>query len=239
MIISGKNSVLEALKSNMTINKIYILQFSRISDEIVKLSKQKGIRFEFVSKQVLDKKSKHHQGVVAEVVDFKYSTVDQIMAVAKNKKQDLFVVVLDGIEDPHNFGAIIRSCECAGVHGVIIPKHRQVPVNDTVVKTSAGAISNVLVSKVTNINSTIDFLKQNNVWVYGLEAEGQSIYKTNFSGGVALVIGAEGSGISELTKKKCDAIVSLPLFGKVNSLNASVACGIGVYEVVRQRIKNN
>lgn len=235
MIISGKNSVLEALKADKTINKISVLKNSRNASEIVALAREKGVRFEFVSKAILDKKSVHHQGVVAEVVEFEYSSVEDILKKAEEKSESPLIVILDGIEDPHNFGAIIRSCECVGAHGVIISKHRQVAVNETVVKTSAGAISNLLISRVTNINQTIDYLKQKGVWVYGLEASGKSIYKTNLTGSVALVIGSEGSGISMLTQKKCDEIVSLPLYGKVNSLNASVACGISVYEVMRQR----
>lgn len=235
MIISGKNSVFEAIKSGITINRIWFLQGTKLNDDIIALAKQNKIRFEFADKQMLDKKSPHNQGVVAEVVDFEYSEVEDILLVAKNKQEDAFILILDGIEDPHNFGAIIRSAECAGVHGIIIPKHRQVPVNDTVVKTSAGAISNMKIAKVTNINQTIDALKEEGIWVFGLEAKGENAYKTNLKGAIALVVGSEGYGISALTVKKCDGIISFPLKGKVNSLNASVASGIAVYEVLRQR----
>lgn len=235
MIISGKNSVLEALRAGTTINKIWVLQGSKNNDDVILLAKENKVRFEFADKQVLDKKSLHNQGVVAEIVDFEYSEVEDIFAVAENKKEDVFILILDGIEDPHNFGAIIRSAECAGVHGIIIPKHRQVPVNDTVVKTSAGAISNVKIARVTNINQTIDALKEKGVWIYGLEAKGENAFSSNLKGAIALVVGSEGFGISALTVKKCDGLISFPLKGKVNSLNASVASGIAVYEVLRQR----
>lgn len=235
MIISGKNSVFEAIKSGTTINKISILKQGKGFEQVIELAKQNKIRFEFVDKAVLDKKSSFHQGIVAEIVDFDYSSVEDILQVAQSREEDAFVLILDGIEDPHNFGAIIRSAECAGVHGIIILKNRQIPVNDTVVKTSAGAIANMKIARVTNLNQTIDFLKEQGLWVYACEAKGESIYKTNLKGPVAIIIGSEGFGISALTLKKADAVVSLPLFGKVNSLNASVACGISLYEVLRQR----
>ncbi|MGI5842120.1 MAG: 23S rRNA (guanosine(2251)-2'-O)-methyltransferase RlmB [Christensenellales bacterium] len=235
MIISGKNSVFEAIKSGTTINKISILKQGKGFEQLIELAKQNKIRFEFVDKAVLDKKSSFHQGIVAEIVDFDYSSVEDILQVAQSREEDAFVLILDGIEDPHNFGAIIRSAECAGVHGIIILKNRQIPVNDTVVKTSAGAIANMKIARVTNLSQTIDFLKEQGLWVYACEAKGESIYKTNLKGPVAIIIGSEGFGISALTLKKADAVVSLPLFGKVNSLNASVACGISLYEVLRQR----
>jgi len=235
MIISGKNSVFEAIKSGTTINKISILKQGKGFEQVIELAKQNKIRFEFVDKAVLDKKSGFHQGIVAEIVDFDYSSVEDILQVAQSREEDAFVLILDGIEDPHNFGAIIRSAECAGVHGIIILKNRQIPVNDTVVKTSAGAIANMKIARVTNLNQTIDFLKDKGLWIYACEAKGESIYKTNLKGPVAIIIGSEGFGISALTLKKADAVVSLPLYGKVNSLNASVACGISLYEVLRQR----
>lgn len=234
MIISGKNSITEALKSNTSINKIQIIKNGRGYESIIELAKQKKIRFEFVDKAVLDRQTNFHQGVVADVIDYEYCEVKDILDYADSISQAPFVLILDGIEDPHNFGAIIRSAECAGVHGIIIAKHRAVPVNETVVKTSAGAISNMKIARVTNINQAIDYLKENNVWVFGAESKGQSVYKTNLTGAVAIVIGSEGAGISRLTLEKCDGVISLPLFGKVNSLNASVACGIVLYEVLRQ-----
>lgn len=234
MIISGKNSITEALKSQTSINKIQIVKNGRGFESMIELAKQKKVRFEFVDKEVLDRQSQFHQGVIADVIDFEYCEMEDILAFAQKMDQPPFILVLDGIEDPHNFGAIIRSAECAGVHGIVISKHRAVPVNETVVKTSAGAISNMKIARVTNINQTLDYLKENNVWVFGAESKGESIYKTNLTGAVAIVIGSEGQGISRLTLEKCDGIISLPLYGKVNSLNASVACGIVLYEVLRQ-----
>lgn len=239
MIIEGKNVVFEAINSGTTINKLFVQNklYDDFSNKIIALAKEKGIRINFCDKIVLDKKSvlKKHQGFVAEIVDFDYCDVEDIFSLAKERGELPFVVVLDGLEDPHNFGAIIRSCECAGVHGIIVPKHRSVLVNETVIKTSAGAISNVKIARVINLNNTIADLKKDGVWVYALEAGGESIYKTNLKGPLAIVVGGEGKGVSQLTKQKCDGIISLPLEGSVNSLNASVACGIALYEALRQR----
>ena len=157
------------------------------------------------------------------------------MDYAAAKEESPFLVILDSIEDPHNLGAIIRTCECAGVHGIIIPKHRACQVNETVIRTSAGATSNMKIASVTNLNQTIEVLKQKGVWVYGLELGGKDIYKTNLTGSIALVVGSEGFGLSRLVKENCDEIVTLPQRGQINSLNASVACGIAVYEILKQR----
>ena len=157
------------------------------------------------------------------------------MSIAKDKNEDPFIVILDGIEDPHNFGAIIRTCECAGVHGIIIPEHRACAVNDTVVKTSAGATANMTIARVNNLNNTIKYLQENGVWVYALETGGKQLTTANLKGSIAIVVGSEGKGISRLTKENCDDIITIPLKGKVNSLNASVANAIVVYEIVRQR----
>lgn len=239
MIVEGKNPVKELIASKSTINKLYIQNNinDNASNQIIKLAKQNGIRIDFVSKQILDSKSesKNHQGFICDTVDFAYSSVSDILDYAKQKEESAFILILDQIEDPHNFGAIIRTAECAGVHGIIIPLHRACLVNDTVVRTSAGATSNMKIARVTNINNTIDMLKKSGIWVYGLETGGNDIYKTKLSGNIALVVGSEGFGISRLTKEKCDEIVSLPLKGIINSLNASVACGIAVYEILNQR----
>ena len=238
MYIEGKNPVLEALKSGATINKIYIQNnMQNQLSQIIALAKQNKIRLDFADKKVLDKKSQtnHHQGVICETTEYEYSDIYEILENANNKNEPPFVIILDGIEDPHNLGAIIRTAECAGVHGIIISKHRACAVNETVIKTSAGATANMLIARVTNINSAIDELKQNGVWVYGLELGGSDIYKTNLSGPIALVIGSEGDGISSLTKQKCDEVVTLPMYGKINSLNASVACAIATYEIKKQR----
>lgn len=239
MRIEGKNPVKEAIASGVTINKLMVQRDLKdnLSNEIIALAKDKKIRIDFVKKDILDKKSetKRHQGFICETTDYEYCEVDDILSLAKERGENPFIVILDGLEDPHNFGAIIRTCECAGVHGIIIGEHRCVAVTETVLKTSTGAIMNMKIAKVTNINNTIEYLKQNNIWVFGLETGGQDIYKTNLAGAIAIVVGSEGKGISRLTKEKCDEIITLPLKGRINSLNASVATGIAVYEALRQR----
>lgn len=238
MIIEGKNAVLEALKNNVTINKLSVQNnlSDHMSNQIIKMAKDKGIRIDFVAKSVLDKKTKNkHQGFVCDTTDYSYCEVEDILALASSKGEDAFIVILDGIEDPHNFGAIIRTCECAGVHGIIIPEHRACAVNDTVVKTSAGATANMLIARVGNINSTIEILKKQGVWVYCLETGGKEMTSANLKGSIAVVVGSEGKGVSRLTKELCDDTVTIKLKGKVNSLNASVATAVVVYEIVRQR----
>lgn len=229
MIISGRNSVNEALKANQTLNKILISKSSGGFEKTISMAKEKGVRLEFVEKRVIDKLSNNNQGIVAYTTDFVYSELEELIIDG-----DCLLVILDEIEDPHNLGAIIRSAECAGATGIIIPNRRATPVTDTVVKTSAGAISNIKIAKVVNLNQAIEKLKQNNIWVYGLETGGKEIYNVNLKGRVAIIVGSEGRGISKLTKQRCDEIISLPLKGKINSLNASVACGIALYEVLRQ-----
>ncbi len=238
MLIEGKNAVREALKNNLTINKIMIdKSFATRKDEIINEAIKNKIKIEYLSKNILDKKSKtqKHQGFIAETVDFQYCSVEDILSYAKEKNEKPFIVLLDGIEDPHNFGAIIRSCECAGVHGIVIPKNRSVQVNETVIRTSTGAITNMLIARVTNIKDTIEQLKQNDIWVYAAETGGKEIYNQKLNGNIAIVIGSEGFGVRAIVKSHCDGIISLPLKGKINSLNASVACGIIVFEILRQR----
>lgn len=238
MYIEGKNAIKQALDGNITINKIMVdKNIQGRKDDIIELAVKHKIKFEFVPKIVLDKKSKtgHHQGYIAESVDFNYSTLDDILSLAKSKNEKPFIVLLDGIEDPHNFGAIIRSCECAGVHGIVIPKNRACQVNETVIRTSTGAISNMLIAKVTNLKDAINFLKENDVWVFAAEANGENVYQQNLDKNIAIIIGSEGFGVKKSIIEYCDGVLSLPLKGKVNSLNASVACGIMVFEVLRQR----
>lgn len=239
MYIEGKNAIRQALESKITINKIMVdKNIQGRKDEIINLAVQNKIKFEFVPKIVLDKKSKtgHHQGYIAETVDFNYSSVEDILNKAKSKHEKPFVVILDGIEDPHNFGAIIRSCECAGVHGIIIPKNRAVQVNETVIRTSTGAISNMLIAKVTNLKDAINELKNNDVWVFAAETGGENIYNKKLNQNIAIVIGSEGFGIKKSILQQCDGTITLPLCGQVNSLNASVACGIVIFEILRQRL---
>ncbi len=232
MKIAGKNSVSEALRSNVvTVNTLFCEKGKR--DEITSLAASNGVKISYVDKVVLDKMcpGQKHQGYVAEVTDFQYCDTEDILSASESP----LIVVLDGINDPHNFGSIIRVCECAGADGIIIGKNRQVAVNDTVVRVSAGAASHMRIARVGNVNNAIKQLQQAGVWVYALDMDGQEITSLDMTGPVAIVVGGEGDGISRLTKKCCDQVASLKLKGKVNSLNASVACGIALYEAVRQR----
>ena len=233
MIVSGKNSVWEALNSDKTVNKVLIN--SKIHDDfsrkIVGLCKELKVRFDFVDKQVLDKLSIHNQGYIADVVEFKYSEMDDIIG----EKEDNLILILDGIEDPHNLGSIVRVADCVGADGIVIESRRSCQVNETVYKTSGGAINHVKVAKVNNINEEIKKMKEKNIWVYACEAGGEDVYKTNLKGKIAIVVGSEGKGVGALTKKLCDGIISLPMFGHVNSLNVSTATSAIAYEIVRQR----
>ena len=237
MKFEGKNSVFEALNSNNALNKILISStINRKSIEnILKLAKTKNVRVQFVDGEILKKESEtgKHQGIIAFGEEYKYASLEEILAGNEEK----VLLILDGVEDPHNFGSIIRSAECFGVDGIIIPKNRACPVTETVIKTSAGAISHVKIARVTNLNQTIEELKKVNFWVYGLELGGRPIDEINFSGNIALVVGSEGKGTSALTKKLCDDVATLKLFGKVNSLNVSVATGIGLFEISKLRGK--
>lgn len=239
MKVEGRNAVRELILNGSTIDKVLIQNnlHDNVIEEIIALLKSKKIRFQFVAQNILNNESvtKHHQGVIAFTSDFKYSTTEDILNFAKEKNEDPFILILDGIEDPHNLGSIIRVCECLGVHGIIIEKTRACQVNETVIKTSAGATSYVKVARVANINNEIEKLKKQNVWVYACELGGEDLTKTNLKGAVAIVIGSEGRGTGKLTLKLCDGIVTIPQFGKINSLNASVATGIVLYEVRKQR----
>ncbi len=237
MIIEGFNSVMEALKSNNSISKILIKKNDMSKESIRVLAENRNIKVQFVDAKILDSesKTKHHQGVLAVVDDYNYFTLDDILEESNKKNESNFIVILDGIEDPHNFGSIIRTCECLGVHGIVIGKNRCCPVNETVVKTSVGAINHIKVARVTNINNAIETLKSKNVWVYACELGGKNVSQINFSGNVAIVMGSEGKGVSTLTKKLCDDIVSIDMKGRVNSLNVSVATGIILHEISKIR----
>lgn len=237
MKLYGKNVVSEAIKSGATIDKLLVEK--NTSGPIIAQAREAGIKVQFVDKFLLDKESMgaRHQGFIAFSTEFSYSDIDEILESSKGKHK--FIIILDGIEDPHNLGSILRVCECANVDGVIIAKNRAVCVNETVIRVSSGAAEHIKVARVVNINQTIEQLKQLNIWVYGAEVGGDSIYTTDLLGDIALVIGGEGKGISRLTRELCDKMVSIPQLGQVNSLNASVACGIAVYEAVRQRSINN
>lgn len=241
MKIEGKNPVRELLKTDETIEKIMILNGTADSElrKFQQIAKDKGIKVEFVDKRVLDKASEtgHHQGIIAMQSEFKYADLDETISSARAQGKDILFVVLDEVLDPHNLGSVIRVAECAGATGVIIPSRRSASVNETVVRTSAGATAFVPVIKVNNLNQAIEEMKKQNIWVYGADMDGEEMYKTNLKGDIALVVGGEGTGVRELTRKSCDGIISIPMFGNVNSLNASVSAGIVLYEAVRQRIK--
>ncbi len=238
MKIEGKNSVRELLKSGKTIDKILVQNGMRDEESKTLLGqiKKSGAKISFADKSVLDKESetRRHQGFIAFVSDYKYCELDDILNATADK-EDAFIVVLDGIEDPHNLGSIIRVCECGGVDGLVIGKHRSASVTDAVMRISEGSANHVKIARATNINSAVDKIKDANIWTYALELGGGDIYKTDFRGRVALVVGGEDTGVNQLTRKKCDAVATIPMVGKVNSLNASVACGIATFEVLRQR----
>ncbi len=237
-LIYGKNPVTEAIVSGKTINKIYVAKTNKELYDIIKLAKSKRIVVVESDKQKLDKmvEYKNSQGIVANVTDYEYFEVDDILDEAKKKNESPFVIILDKIEDPHNLGAIIRTAECLGVHGIIIQKRNACQVTDTVEKVSAGATSFVKVSRVTNITETIKYLKEKGLWIYGLDMEGaENIYDTKFEGAIGIVVGNEGEGITRLVRKNCDFMIKIPMSGKINSLNASVSTAISIYEVVRQK----
>ena len=241
-LIIGRNAVMEALKSKKTIEALYITNGPREGsiNAIINLAKENRIVLKEVDKKKLDSMSDGavHQGVIARITPYKYFEVKDILDEAKKKGEDPFIIILDELEDPHNLGSIIRTAETCGVHGIIIPKRRNVGVTPTVYKSSVGAVEHVKIAKVTNINNTIDDLKSEGVWIYGADIEGQEYsYEVDFSGPCALIIGSEGRGISKLTLKKCDKLVRIPMIGKINSLNASVAGGIMMYEVLKGRLK--
>lgn len=240
MKIEGRNAVSEALKAGSTIDRLLVEKGLKDvgAQKIIDEAKSRGVKIFFRDKQALDRESvtKRHQGFIAEITDYKYSELEEILQEAEKKGEPPFLVILDGVEDPHNLGSILRVAECAGVHGVIIPRHRSVSVNETVIKVSAGASAHIKVAKVTNINDTIDELKQRGIWVYCADMDGGSVYKTDLTGPIALVIGGEGKGVGKRTRANCDGIVSLPMFGQINSLNASVAAAIVIYERIRQNL---
>ena len=239
-IIYGRNAVLELLKSDKDINKIFIEKGERHGsiNEIIARAKENKVIIVEADKNKLDLMAENHQGVIAIVPPFNYYNVEDILELAKQKEEDPFIIILDGIEDPHNLGAIIRTAETAGVHGIIIPKRRNAAVNSTVVKVSAGATSYMKIARVNNINETIKKLKDEGLWIIGTDGEAKTYYyNQDLKGPIALIIGSEGEGMSKLVKENSDILVKIPMNGKITSLNASVSAGIVMYEVVKQRIK--
>ncbi len=238
-IITGRNPVSEALRSGRAVDTLYIAkgELSGSVKVIAALAKEKHIPIKEVDRKKLDYMTggANHQGIAALAAVKEYSTVDDIFALAEERGEKPFIIVLDGIEDPHNLGAVIRTAECAGAHGIIIPSRRAAGLNFTVGKSSAGALEYVPVARVTNIAAAIDELKERGCWVYGADMDGQCYCSTDLTGACALVIGSEGRGLGRLVREKCDVILSLPMRGRINSLNASVAAGVLMYEFMRQR----
>jgi 23S rRNA (guanosine2251-2'-O)-methyltransferase len=238
-VIFGRNSVAEAIKSGRPLDSVMVARGDRSGSipKIVADAKKAGIVIKEVDPKKLDFVCGHnnHQGIAAFGAVKEYSTVEDIFATAEERNEPPFIIICDEIEDPHNLGAIIRTAEAAGAHGVIIPKRRSASLSFTVAKTSAGAVEFMHVARVTNIPQTIDDLKKRGVWVYCADMDGEPFYKSNLKGAIALVIGSEGNGVGRLVKEKCDVTLSMPMKGKINSLNASVAAGILMYEVSRQR----
>ena len=240
LTIEGRNAVLEAFRSGKTIDRLFVLDGCQDGPvrTIVREAKKHDTIVNFVPKERLDSMSEtgHHQGVMAYAAAYEYAEVEDILKIAEEKGETPFLFLLDGIEDPHNLGAIIRTANLAGAHGVIIPKRRAVGLTATVARTSAGALNYTPVAKVTNMAATIEDLKKRGIWFVCADMGGESMYRLNLTGPIGLVIGNEGEGVSRLVKEKCDMIASIPMKGDIDSLNASVATGVLAYEIVRQRL---
>ena len=238
--IEGRNAVLEAFRSGKCVDKLFILDGCQDGPvrTIAREARKKDTIINYVSKERLDQLSetRAHQGVIAQVAAYEYSTVDDILARAEAKGEAPFLILLDNVEDPHNLGAIIRTANLAGAHGVIIPKRRAVGLTSTVAKTSAGAINYTPVAKVTNLVRTMEELKEKGIWFVCADMDGESMYRMNLTGPIGLVIGNEGEGVSRLVREACDFTASIPMKGDIDSLNASVAAGVLAYEIVRQRL---
>ena len=241
LVIEGRNAVIEAFRSGRTIDKVFVLDGCQDGPvrTIVREAKKHGAVLNFVEKERLNQLSEtgRHQGVIAWAAAYSYAKVSDMLEAAAQKNEDPFLILLDGIEDPHNLGAIIRTANTAGAHGVIIPKRRASGLTATVAKASAGALNYTPVAKVTNLAKTIDELKEKGLWFVCADMDGEQMYDLNLTGPIGLVVGSEGQGVSRLVKEKCDYIASIPMKGEITSLNASVAGGVLAYEIVRQRIQ--
>lgn len=240
--VEGRNAVIELLKSDKTINKIMIAKGEKQGSiyEIIKIAKEKRIVITEVDKAKLDtiSETKHHQGVIAFASPIEYKTLDDILEIAKSKNEDPFILIADEIEDPHNLGALIRTAEIAGCHGLVIPKRRSALVTEVVTKVSCGATEYLPIARVNNINEAVRDLKENGVWVVGTDGSADKLYyEQDFRGPIAIIIGSEGRGMNKLTMKICDFLVKIPMFGHITSLNASVSGGIVLFEAVKQRMK--
>ena len=238
--IEGRNAVLEAFRSGKCVDKLFVLDGCHDGpvNSIMREARKKDTLVQYVSKERLNQLSQTgtHQGVIAVVAAYEYSTVEDILQKAKDKGEDPFILLLDGIEDPHNLGAIIRTANLAGAHGVIIPRRRAVGLTATVARTSAGALNYTPVAKVANLTKTMEVLKKEGMWFVCADMDGQKMYQLNLRGPIGVVNGNEGEGVSRLVKEKCDFVASIPMKGDIDSLNASVAAGVLSYEVVRQRM---
>lgn len=239
LVLCGRNPIREALRSGRDIEKILVQKgdLNGSAREILAEAREKKILIQETDRRRLDEIAPHHQGLIAFAAAYAYSTVEEMLEEAEQKKEAPFLILLDGVTDPHNLGAVIRTAECVGAHGVILPVHRSVGLTPAAVKASAGAIEHIKVARVTNLNRTIEDLKRHGVWTYAVTMNGKDYEKVDFRGGTALVIGAEGEGISRLTEEKCDLSVSLPMLGSLDSLNASVAAGVIMYRVLSCRRK--
>ena len=237
--IIGRNPVLEAIKAGRDIDKIFVKKGKPEGSlvPLIRKARDKGIVISEVDRQKLDELSagENHQGVVAFVSEIEYKTIDDIIKTAESRGEAPFVIICDRITDPHNMGAIIRTADCVGAHGVIVPKRNSAPVNEVVSKTSAGAVEYMNICRVTNLASAIDTLKEKGFWITGADMDGSSMYDIDLKGSIGIVVGSEGEGISRLVREKCDFIASIPMYGNVSSLNASVAAGVLMYEALRQR----
>lgn len=239
--IEGRNAVIEAFRAGRPVDKLYILDGCHDGPimTIKREAKKHDSFVKYVTKERLDQMSEtgHHQGVIATAAAYEYSEIEDIFKIADEKQEDPFIFILDNIEDPHNLGAMIRTANLAGAHGVIIPKNRAVGLTSTVARTSAGALNYTPVVRVTNISKTIEELKEKGLWFVCADMGGESMYRLNLKGPIGLVIGNEGEGVSRLVKEKCDFVASIPMKGDIDSLNASVAAGVLAYEIVRQRLQ--
>ena len=237
-VVAGRNPVTEALNGSREVERVFIADGAEGSvSKIVAIAKEQGVIVDFVPKERIDAMAPHtkHQGVVAKVSEYKYAEMEDVFVKAEASGEDAFIIILDEIEDPHNLGAIIRTAECAGAHGVVIPKRRSASLTQTVALSAAGAIENMPVVQVTNLARTIDELKEKGIWVAAADMDGDTYYEANLTGPMALVIGNEGKGVGRLVKEKCDFVLSIPMHGEINSLNASNAAAVLMYGIRRAR----
>ena len=241
LMVEGRNAVIEAFRSGKPVDKLFVLDGCQDGPvrTIIREAKKHDTIINFVTRERLDQisETKKHQGVIAYAAAYEYSEVEDMLELAKKKGEDPFLILLDNIEDPHNLGAIIRTANLAGAHGVIIPKRRAVGLTATVAKTSAGALNYTPVAKVTNLAKTMEELKEKGLWFVCADMGGESMYRLNLTGPIGMVMGNEGDGVSRLVKEKCDFIAAIPMKGDIDSLNASVAAGVLAYEIVRQRLQ--